>query len=895
MKRKTICKILCLVLVLQLLQGLRVDRFFSHVMAQSGGTMTMTEFWHDGAMDVTVPSGYKVTISSKEELIFLLRYIAEDGQYLGVKLKGVTFVQTQDIKFSDFTFTYEEEYERVAIWKNGEICGAIDSESNFYKDLERTRTVTSEEIGFDEAKLDLGDSYMWDYLFTGNYDGNGYSISGVWMSEEDYDGDGIFGILASGSTIENLKMEQILRSENRHGGTLITENKGTVKQCAFSQVYVCGDGCVYGTTTSGFVMGVNDKGTVLDCSVKDCHFVTKMMGNPSSSYCAYYGAIMGANQNGQVERCLVDHISCCGEMRRLSFGGIAGEMLSDEESTCSVKDCIVKNMKLRASESKNCKIGGIVGEVFAENHSALIEHCSHEASELSMDKLAYFGGILGYAEGGAIVAECVNDCDFERYYESDLAPTLCYGGIVGRLDHGEVRNCSNYGNITITQSDDIYRYPYDPGIQRDIGGIVGIWYDCSMSRIANCYNQGTLTCEADYYNTVGGLIGRVEDCEEEESLWNPVANCVNAGVVQGETAGWLAGSGQYGKYVQCYGIEGTAGQAFGDSGQTENCCIYEHSHLDVLNAWVAAQEDGVNYLNWRETEGGNPVLEETNEIPQPSEPITATPTPTPSATATPTSTPTPTPTPTATPTRKPTPTPTRKPTPTPTHSPTPTPTLTPTVTPTENPTADTLQTPIPVITNPPVLLTEKELSVTGVTIRQNKKGKVQLKWKANPVAQGYRIERSAKKNSGYRLCKQVSGQTSFTDTGTKRGKIYYYRICAYVTQNGKNVQGKKKTVSMTTLYAAPTLRLSRGTFAGGKKYLEIKVGKAKGNYVEVYLSNGKKFRKLPLKNSRLSYYHGNLKLSYRQKSTVRCKVRTYTKKKGKKYYSAFSTIRKMKL
>ena len=72
MKRKTICKILCLVLVLQLLQGLRVDRFFSHVMAQSGGTMTMTEFWHDGAMDVTVPEGDQVTINSREELELLL-------------------------------------------------------------------------------------------------------------------------------------------------------------------------------------------------------------------------------------------------------------------------------------------------------------------------------------------------------------------------------------------------------------------------------------------------------------------------------------------------------------------------------------------------------------------------------------------------------------------------------------------------------------------------------------------------------------------------------------------------------------------------------------------------------------------------------------------------------
>lgn len=888
MKRKTICKILCLVLVLQLLQGLRVDRFFLHVMAQSGGTMTMTEFWHDGAMDMTVPEGYQVTINSREELELLLLYNAkENEEEIPVserKTKGVTFIQTQDIKFSEFTFSYEEEYDRIAIWKDGEVFGAADGKKNFYRGLDKTRPVTSEELGFDEAKYTLqsvwssheGVSGYWP-MFCGNYDGDGFSISGMWMLWDNPDDlatkYGLFGEIASFATVKNVKMEHILVLGDAHGGLLSYINRGSVNQCELS--HVIHHGSVFDDL--GLYVGIN-QGNIQDCKVRDSLFREKGFGSDG------VGGIAGVSQNGQIERCQVQNLEVNlfnydHYMSYYNFGGIVGEVTADEEDVSVVRGCVVSSIKTTDMYRGN-SFGGIVGKASTEKGTIQIENCRHEGLISLWVKINYYGGILGYARGVVDVSDCLAQCGVEvdlRRYDNN-GKTLCYGGIVGELDRGEVRNSRNYGNIHL------YNVEINDGLDVTIisGGVVGNWYDCSKSKILNCYNRGTITIQDKNVGSIaGGIVGRIEDCEEEESYWNPVINCVNAGVIQGDMAGWLAGSGQYGKFKQCYGVSGSASQAFGDSGQEENCSLYEHTHLANLNAWVEAQEDGKEYLTWKEDGVGYPVLGEVSEVPSPAPTVPPTPTPTP--------------TPTATPTRKPTPTPTRKPTPTPTHSPTPTPTLTPTVTPTENPTADTLQTPIPVVTNPPVLLTEKELSVTGVTIRQNKKGKVQLKWKANPVAQGYRIERSAKKNSGYRLCKQVSGQTSFTDTGTKRGKIYYYRICAYVTQNGKNVQGKKKTVSMTTLYAAPTLRLSRGTFAGGKKYLEIKVGKAKGNYVEVYLSNGKKFRKLPLKNSRLSYYHGNLKLSYRQKSTVRCKVRTYTKKKGKKYYSAFSTIRKMKL
>lgn len=876
MERKSICKILCLVFILQLFQGVGVESFFSRALAQSSGdTMTMTRFWNNGAMDVNVPKGCKVTISNKEELEFLLRYICkEEFDSVDVrKTTGVTFFQTQDIKISDFNFSYEEEFGRIAIWKDGVICGAIDSDMNFYKGLENTHIVTSEEIGLDEAKLNLGEAFMFcTTTFSGNYDGNGHSISGLWMNNENYACAGLFGSLTSDAAVKNLKMEQILCMGNSNGGVVAYDNEGTVKQCTFSHVFACGNGC--GLETFGCVVECNS-GAVLDCSVNDSAFATKGV----SDGC---GSIARLNLNGRVERCLVKNVSYYGEYHGGFFGGVIGRAESDNGGTSIVRDCTVQNMKIHVAADA---VGGIVGAVRATKGNVQIEHCCNEGIELNTDYLSYLGGILGYAEGEVYVSDCSNYSDFENDFKNHIIPELCYGGIVGRLDHGEVRNCSNYGDISFSH------YIYEE-VQHDIGGIVGLWYDCSKSRIVNCYNQGAMICDINYHNTVGGIIGKVTNCEEDESVWNPAVNCVNAGVVQGETTGWLAGSGQYGKFVQCYGMEGTAGQAFGDSGQAENCGIYEHFNLDMLNAWVAAQDDEIDYLNWEETESGTPILVETYEIPNPSGPVMATPTPISTITPDPIFTPTPTRTPIAMPTAS---------TPTSTQSSivTPVPTAVATTPAIENPLSslntDDVVMPSPVSVNSMGTLTEKKLSVTGVTIYQDKKGNVTLRWKANPAAQGYRIERSVKKKSGYRLCKLVKSQRSFTDTCTKGGKKYYYRICAYATQKAKYVQGKQKQISITTLYEAPTLSLSKGSFASGEKYLQIQVGKAKGDYVEVYFQTGMKFRKMPLKNNSLSYYHGKLKLSYQETNRIRCKVRIYTKKKGKKYYSSFSTIRKIRL
>ena len=74
-------------------------------------------------------------------------------------------------------------------------------------------------------------------------------------------------------------------------------------------------------------------------------------------------------------------------------------------------------------------------------------------------------------------------------------------------------------------------------------------------------------------------------------------------------------------------------------------------------------------------------------------------------------------------------------------------------------------------------------------IRVREESGTLIKWKKIKTAEGYQIFRSESEDRGYKRINIVSGNTTFsyTDTGTVSGKTYYYRIRAYVRNQGNVV------------------------------------------------------------------------------------------------------------
>ena len=106
-------------------------------------------------------------------------------------------------------------------------------------------------------------------------------------------------------------------------------------------------------------------------------------------------------------------------------------------------------------------------------------------------------------------------------------------------------------------------------------------------------------------------------------------------------------------------------------------------------------------------------------------------------------------------------------------------------------------TPQPITQQPVVTPTpQPEKKVTVAKVKKFKakvKGKkVTLTWKKNSKAKGYVIERSLKKNKGFKVIKKINKKSTvkYVDKKVKRKKTYYYRIKATVKKNGKTYSSK---------------------------------------------------------------------------------------------------------
>lgn len=253
--------------------------------------------------------------------------------------------------------------------------------------------------------------------------------------------------------------------------------------------------------------------------------------------------------------------------------------------------------------------GGVVGDASSSN---TIENCHSSASiavTFSNDSLyAYAGGVVGYLEKG-IVKNCSNS-------GAVGGTSVVAGGVAGgsgNMSAGTIQNCWNTGNITVNGS---WSYA---------GGIVGDNY-CSSSKVENCYNTGNIQGYSCYAGVAASNSGVIE-------------NCYSAGVVAAPSnnrmpVGGLIGDNSWGSAIHSYwrkdtginatlsaaGSSGTetdvlsfdSGGAFTDGGYVTISGTGYSSLLPALSAWVAATQ-GTGYWFWT----GDPAAPTLTEDPPP--------------------------------------------------------------------------------------------------------------------------------------------------------------------------------------------------------------------------------------------------------------------------------------
>ncbi len=305
-----------------------------------------------------------------------------------------------------------------------------------------------------------------DEPFTGTFNGNGHTISGIYINKPEEDTKGLFGIIED-STIENLTVSGSITGNGGLGGiTCITKGKTTINNCH----NLCNISGVI--SIGGITAGIQNNGNVIinNCSNK---------GNLTST----------------------------GDWANL--GGIVGTTNGDKTSNkeITITNCYNEGI----IKGEGTAVGGILGEQVKAENNFLIENCYNIGDINGKDQVA---GIVGRLYYNCTIRECYNKGDIEGKNYT--------GGIAGEnMGHNFIELCYNSGNITAEEgtaagitavnnyfNEGTVKNSYNTGDIKGkgiVGGIVGF---TQFGTIENCYNIGKVK-EVDSETLHSGIIDDV--------------------------------------------------------------------------------------------------------------------------------------------------------------------------------------------------------------------------------------------------------------------------------------------------------------------------------------------------------------------------------------------------
>lgn len=291
-------------------------------------------------------------------------------------------------------------------------------------------------------------------VFSGVYDGDGYSISYLYINRSIDTGIGLFSN-ASESVIRDASLNNInITGVGYVGGFIgIGRDSNTIENC-----FVSGEMSNSSNYTGGFV-GYSEQ-----LEITESHSEVDITGQD------YVGGFVGLIDSGTLDSCSFDS-SISGNSY---VGGIAGSCDTVTTSYCAAEGTI---------QGTSDYVGGILGVL----DEGSISNC---LATLDVTGQSYVGGIVGYGADSLII----ESCDTTGTITIDTDYTYA-GGIAGFVYDLEISNCNAEMNIVAGDY---------------IGGCVGMVLNSGF--ISGCYAACTIT--GNSYN--GGIVGysyaSVYDC-----------------------------------------------------------------------------------------------------------------------------------------------------------------------------------------------------------------------------------------------------------------------------------------------------------------------------------------------------------------------------------------------
>ena len=301
-------------------------------------------------------------------------------------------------------------------------------------------------IGF--SRYENGKDYS--LRFEGNFDGGGYTISGLYVNCEKVSNSyaGLFGSIVYGN-IKNLKLVDVEIIGYYDAGGLA----GWLYGGSAEGIYVEGKvNCHW--NAGGIVAGS------IGSRIIDCH-VSGTISTAENEAGGIVGSATVDQSNAPIMQ--VDGCSFSGEVNGNWAGGISagfgGQSSPPAMSNCSVSGTV----------SGIRYAGGLVAE------GGQVTNCRVAATVICVDEAG--GGLVGRMTGGGTVER--------SYFTGTVSGGALCGGLVGNIGYSILKNCYFSGRVI--------------GNTDAAGGVAGY----SVGEISNCYATGTVNGK----NCAGGVVG----------------------------------------------------------------------------------------------------------------------------------------------------------------------------------------------------------------------------------------------------------------------------------------------------------------------------------------------------------------------------------------------------
>lgn len=391
--------------------------------------------------------------------------------------------------------------------------------------------------------IDLSSYDNWEPITNAHisiFDGNGYTITGMNIYEEnaDYKYYGLFGrvLSALGTTIKNLKIIDSSIYIKSSNDVIVGAICGDVDNPddSFINCYSNADITVISNNNIE-CGGITGRSLEMNYCVNMGNIFLESLTNSKGEITVHLGGCTGTGKvtNNNVNYGMITSIGGNDQY----IGGIVGKGRDINNSMnfgfINVTD----------SEIKTLYIGGLCGETSTDGE---INNCSNIGKiEVFINNAeAIIGGITGFSFSD--ILNCNNYADFDINNDTTNDIYITLGGICGYSNLADILYSANMGTIRINTLN-----------SARVGGIVG-----NIDNLYYCYNTGDINVYAVTSAYVGGLSGGLSGYPYIENSYN-IGNVITTS--QDADAGGIIGGNYRAHITACYNTGNVTANNLNDS------------------------------------------------------------------------------------------------------------------------------------------------------------------------------------------------------------------------------------------------------------------------------------------------------------------------------------------